>query len=123
MEEMKYLGSVGRVITFDDFVDETEEYNQYWVGMCGECITKYKENLGDKVPTGSPLGTCSVKGCRKEADYYIDFSEDEIFIYRTGVHEYIYDLTREENAWINVKELAERFVEMDKHFNHEPLVP
>lgn len=64
-------------IVFDDYVDNTVEYNSYWVGMCTHCHGKYKSILGNRADDcGS--GFCSVKGCDKEADYYVDFDADEV---------------------------------------------
>jgi hypothetical protein len=64
-------------IIFDDYVDNTVEYNSYWVGMCKHCYDKHKGILGNRVDDcGS--GLCSVKGCNNEADYYVDFDMNEV---------------------------------------------
>lgn len=66
-------------IVFDDFVDNTKEYNSYYVGMCPHCYNKYKNILGNRVDEGgSPWGTCYVNGCWNEADYYVDFDMNEV---------------------------------------------
>lgn len=66
-------------IVFDDFVDEVKEYGAYYVSMCPCCCEKYEHILGDKVDECSTAwGTCSVKGCSNEADYYIDFDANEV---------------------------------------------
>ena len=61
---MVYLSKRGKKILFDDFVDNTEEYNSYWVEMCPSCHNKYKGILGQRASAGA-MGTCSVKGCEK----------------------------------------------------------
>ena len=74
---MIYISTDGNKIVFDDFVDNTIEYNSYWVGMCTDCYNKYRSILGNKVDDcGS--GCCSVCGCSNEADYYVDFDMNEV---------------------------------------------
>lgn len=66
-------------IVFDDYVDNTEEYSSYYVEMCGRCIEKYRKILGDRIDDGdAACGTCSVKGCSREADCYVDFDMNEV---------------------------------------------
>ena len=74
MREMVY----NKQIVFDDYVDNTFEFNSYWVGMCSHCHNKYRGILGNRVDRGSAWGTCFVKGCNNEADYYVDFHMDEV---------------------------------------------
>ena len=64
-------------IVFDDYVDNTVEYDSYWVGMCQHCHEKYKSILGNRVDDNGS-GFCSVKGCNNEADYYVDFNMNEV---------------------------------------------
>lgn len=64
-------------IVFDDFTDNTEEFQSYWCCMCSSCCEKYKSVLGDRMDDAGQ-GTCSVEGCEHEADYYIDFGMDEV---------------------------------------------
>lgn len=74
---MIYTSKHGKQIVFDDYVDDTLEYNSYWVGMCPHCHNKYKGILGNRVDDcGS--GCCSVKGCNNEASYYVDFDMNEV---------------------------------------------
>ena len=63
----------GKKIIFDDFTDERDQdYGGIWVAMCKTCARKYHDILTDKLDDcGS--GWCSVKGCDREADYYVDF--------------------------------------------------
>ena len=76
---MVYTSKRGKQIVFDDYVDNTVEYDSYWAEMCPHCHNKYKGILGDRVDDGgSACGTCSVMGCENEADYYVDFSKDEV---------------------------------------------
>ncbi len=66
-------------IVFDDYVDNTTEYDSYWVEMCSNCRNKYKDVLGNRVDDGgTACGTCSVKGCENEANYYVDFDMNEV---------------------------------------------
>lgn len=75
--DMIFISNDDKQIVFDDYVDNTFEYNSYWVGMCSHCHNKYKGVLGNRVDDcGS--GVCSVKGCSNEADYYIDFDMNEV---------------------------------------------
>ena len=70
----KFVSS--REIVFDDCTHD-EEYGTYWVGMCSACFNKYKNILaGKEDDCGS--GVCSVYGCNNEADYYIDFTSEEL---------------------------------------------
>ena len=75
---MTFTSHNGTKIVFDDWCDETEdeELGGYWVGICDECLNKYNvfENRIDECGSGC----CSVKGCRNEADHYVDFSRDEV---------------------------------------------
>lgn len=78
MREMLFYSPKRRKpIIFDDWVDNTEEYDSYWAEMCPQCYKKYKKILGKRVSNGAQ-GTCSVKGCINEADYYIDFYKHEV---------------------------------------------
>lgn len=73
---MKYVSPKGKEIIFDDYTDNRTEYNSWWVEMCPRCYNKYKNILGNRVSKGAG-GTCSVKGCENESDYYVDFSTNE----------------------------------------------
>lgn len=77
MSEMVYTSPRGKRIVFDDFQDNTKEYNSYWAEMCPHCHNKYKGILGKRIDVGA-MGTCSVKGCQNEANYYVDFDPKEI---------------------------------------------
>jgi len=74
-KNMKFVAHNGVSIVFDDWT-KTEEYGDYWGGMCQECFNKFKNILDDRVSDGS--GCCSVKGCENEADYYVDFLKNEV---------------------------------------------
>ena len=75
--DMVYNVERDKQIVFDDYVDDTFEYNSYWVGMCQHCYNKYKNILDNRIDDcGS--GFCSVKGCNNEADYYVDFDMNEV---------------------------------------------
>lgn len=78
MTKMIYTSKRGKQIVFDDFVDNTEEYQSYWVEMCPHCHNKYRGILCKRVNRGSAWGTCSVDGCENEADYYVDFDMNEV---------------------------------------------
>lgn len=74
---MIYTFNSGNTIIFDDYVDNTLEYNSYWVSMCKHCYNKYKDILENRVDDcGS--GCCSIKGCENEADHYVDFDMNEV---------------------------------------------
>lgn len=78
---MVYVSPRGKTITFDDYMDNTKEYQSYWVEMCPHCRNKYRGILGKRADSGA-RGTCSVAGCDNEAEYYADFNEKEVrFIY------------------------------------------
>lgn len=79
MKNMIYISKRGRMIVFDDYTDETNEYNSCWVEMCPHCRKKYRGILGRRVDDGnSPWGVCSVKGCENDAEYYVDFNRNEV---------------------------------------------
>lgn len=78
MKDMVYTSKRGKQIVFDDYEDNVEEYNSYWVYMCPHCHNKYKGILGNRVDNGCGGGICSVKGCENEADYYVDFDMNEV---------------------------------------------
>lgn len=66
-------------IMFDDFVDNTEEYESYYVEMCPHCYNKYNTILDNRADDGrAACGICSVRGCDNEADYYVDFDMNEV---------------------------------------------
>ena len=77
MKNMVYTSKRGRQIVFDDYVDDTTEYDSYWVEMCPHCHNKYRAILGNRVDSGA-FATCSVKGCNNEASYYVDFNMNEV---------------------------------------------
>lgn len=118
MQILRYRTKSGKIIKFDDFVDEGN--GKYWAEMCEECMDRYREDFATNSSHSVSTSECSVRHCNNPAEYYVDFIDEDVVIWHSGVHEYIYDMTREENAWVNVKELVERFVEMDNYFNHEP---
>lgn len=67
----------GQSIVFDDFCDNTSEFNSYWINMCPHCFEKYKSILNGKEDSAG-MGICSIKGCNNPAEYYIDFNKDEV---------------------------------------------
>ena len=72
-------GMTYKSIVFDEYVNNTVEYGSYWVEMCEDCKNKYKHILGNRIDDGgAACGTCSVKGCNNEADYYVDFDMNEV---------------------------------------------
>lgn len=73
------MNMIYKQIVFDDYTDDTEKYSTYWVEMCPHCYSKYKDILGSRADDGgTACSTCSVKGCDKEADYYVDFDMNEV---------------------------------------------
>lgn len=79
MKNMIYTSKRGKQIVFDDYTDDTEKYGTYWVEMCPHCHNKYRSILGNRADDGgTACSTCSVKGCNSEANYYVDFSMNEV---------------------------------------------
>lgn len=66
----KYQG-----IEFDDYVYDSE-YEHTWSHICNSCVVKHSisEALLDDIPSSDV--TCGVNGCQNEADYYIDFPDE-----------------------------------------------
>ena len=63
-------------LVFDDY---TKDNNSFWVEVCDECYEKYKSAPGGKCDDGDTAsGICSVKGCGNAANYYVDFSSEEV---------------------------------------------
>ena len=80
MKNMIFESGTKQII-FDDFTDNRAEYGSYWAEMCPCCYEKYKDILGKRVDDGGiAQGTCCVKGCWKDADYYVDFDEKDVWI-------------------------------------------
>lgn len=77
MKNMIYTSKRGKQIVFDDYEDNTKEYQSYWTEMCPHCHNKYRGILGNRTSDGA-MGTCSVKGCENEASYYADFKLNEV---------------------------------------------
>lgn len=76
MADMIYTSKKGKQIVFDDFVDE---HGTCWGNMCPHCHNKYRGILGKRASKGgSGEETCSVKGCDKNASYYVDFNINEV---------------------------------------------
>lgn len=79
MADMIYTPKTGKKIVFDCYEDNTKDYHSYWAKMCPHCYRKYRGILGQRADEGGTAGgTCYVKGCTNQADYYIDFSENEV---------------------------------------------
>lgn len=83
MKKMVYTSKRGNKIIFDYFVDNTKEYNTFYAEMCPHCHNLYKGILGNRASHGA-RGICSVDGCQKEADYYVDFSPEDVSFMRTS---------------------------------------
>lgn len=67
-----------RNIVFDDFSESAEDTG-CWVEICQQCKKKYIDILKDRVDEdGGAIGTCSVKGCMNDGDFYVDFNNDEV---------------------------------------------
>ena len=61
-------------IVFEDV--EKDEDGHRWSGICQEC--KDKHNINDKHLDEGGSGCCMVDGCPNDADYYIDFPDNEV---------------------------------------------
>lgn len=75
---MVFKANDNEKIVFDDYTDNTEDYDSYWVEICEDCLNKHKDILGNRVDDGGACGICSVKGCNNVADYYVDFDKNEV---------------------------------------------
>lgn len=68
-----------RPLVFDDYVDNTGEFQSYWACLCGQCREKYGTELEGRIDDcGS--GTCSIEGCSNDADFYVDFGMNEVVV-------------------------------------------
>ena len=77
-KSLLFTSPKGKTILFDDFVEEYDEDlkkgSPYWAEMCPHCHRKYRGILGNRCDDGGTAqGTCSVKGCNNQANYYVDF--------------------------------------------------
>ena len=84
MRTMVITSPRGKQIVFDDFCEDAD-FDIIWVEMCRTCMAKYRGILGQRPDDGgTACATCSVAGCEKEADYYVDFKAKEVeFLERT----------------------------------------
>ena len=73
-----------KTVIFDDFVDDTKDYRQYWVGICPCCKNKFGSLLNDRIDENAADGLCSVEGCENEAEYCVDFDMEEVEIVEEG---------------------------------------
>lgn len=65
----------GEKVVFDDFVKE-DNSGSCWAEICPACREKHKI-LAAHTSDGA-TGTCSVKGCQNEAEFYLDFKLSEV---------------------------------------------
>lgn len=73
-----YISKRGKQIVFDDYAVE-EEYNNAWTYMCKHHHNIYRGILGNRCGDVAIAGViCSVDGCDREADYYVDFNPSEV---------------------------------------------
>lgn len=73
---MIFTGEDNTKVIFDDF-DRAEE--AYWSTMCVDCKKKYGALMIGKFDNCCAIQQiCGVKGCGNEADFYVDFHEDEV---------------------------------------------
>jgi hypothetical protein len=85
MIKMVYKG-----IKFDDWVDDTEEYNSYWSEICEKCYQKHKDVFdnvfGDRMDDGgSGVACCGIDGCTSNKAYiYLDFMKDKVSFISEG---------------------------------------
>lgn len=110
--EMKFTSPRGRTVYFDDYVDNTEEYQSYWAELCPHHHNKYRRILGQRVHDGSPMGTCSVRGCEKDASYYVDFNMNEVTFEYTDEEK---SLMAYHDALISAAEALDWTVHKDEH--------
>lgn len=63
-----------RGIPFEDVVQDDDGH--VWSQICQQCVDKHEVQINILDEPGS--GLCGVLGCENEADYYIDFPDEEI---------------------------------------------
>lgn len=78
------------VVCFDDFAKN--EDGRYWACICKDCVKKH--GISETLLDDAGQGTCSVAGCQNEADYYIDFPEEEEPEEKQGIWKVARDLLR-----------------------------
>lgn len=78
------------VVCFDDFAKN--EDGRYWDYICKDCAKKH--GISETLLDDAGQGTCSVAGCQNEADYYIDFPEEEEPEEKQGIWKVARDLLR-----------------------------
>jgi len=62
-------------VRFDDLVFD-KIVNHYWAPVCCECIEKHAMYHDEIAPAQGTI--CGVEGCNNEADYYIDFPQENV---------------------------------------------
>jgi hypothetical protein len=68
---------------FDDFVvndddsDIADDMSSFWTQVCKKCNERY--NFPSAYLSEGSAGTCGVKGCDRESDYYYDFESPKTF--------------------------------------------
>lgn len=60
-------------IRFDDYVKRYDD-GECWSPICKSCVGKF--NVPTELLDEDGQGTCGVKGCNNEADFYWDFILD-----------------------------------------------
>ena len=67
-----------RNVIFDNWSEDIEDElgTHYWAGVCEDCVIKHQ--IENELLDDSGMGTCDIKGCNKEAYYYIDFIDNEV---------------------------------------------
>ena len=58
---------------FDDITTDGDGHK--WTQICAECVKKL--NIPERLLDDAGSGICGVCGCDNEADYYLDFEDDE----------------------------------------------
>lgn len=80
-KDMVYISPRGKPIRFEHFEDggtfDSPGSATYWAKMCIHHRNQYKSILGNRLDP-SASGVCSVAGCSREADYYVDFDDSEV---------------------------------------------
>lgn len=73
----------GKIVTFDDVAEDDNGHQ--WACICKECVEKY--GIPEKLLDEAGQRICGVEGCENEADFYIDFPENEQTERETGKYE------------------------------------
>lgn len=93
---LEYTSARGKKVIFDDWTEsqDIDDNDVVWVEMCKSCHRKHRHILKGRFDNNPGVGTCSVKGCENEADYYVDFKPEDVREVRIAP-------TLDDEVWVN----------------------